>query len=118
EQRTGAHAVSQSSPTNTASSQHAGLEALLSYPLLQAMNERRTRRVMEGVSIHAGPLSHHSTNAPHPLTPLEEAILICCTGLTGVVMHDGPLKKPSGAVEDLGSMFWNVLARSGPSADN
>jgi hypothetical protein len=52
------------------------------------------------------------------LTLLEEAILICCTGLTGVVMHDGPLKKPSGAPEDLGSMFWNILARSGPSADN
>ena len=40
------------------------------------------------------------------------------TGLTGVVMHDGPLKKPSGAPEDLGSMFWNIFARSGPSADN
>jgi hypothetical protein len=97
---------------------HPGLEAILSYPLLQAINERRTRRVAEGCSILAGPLSHQSTNAPRPLTLLEEAILICCTGLTGVVMHDGPLKKPSGAPEDMGSMFWNILARSGPSADN
>jgi hypothetical protein len=33
-------------------------------------------------------------------------------------MHDGPLKKASGGPEDLGSMFLNILARSGPSADN
>ena len=44
-------------------------------------------------------------NAPRRLEPLEEAILIVTTGLTGVVMHDGPLKKPSGAPEDLGTMF-------------
>jgi len=95
-----------------------GLEALLRYPLMQAIQERRTRRVARGVSILAGELSHQSRNAPHRLEPIEEAILICSTGLTGVVMHDGPLKKPSGLPEDLGSMFANVLARSGPSADN
>ena len=33
-------------------------------------------------------------------------------------MHDGPLKKPDGSPEDLGSMFSNIIARSGPSADN
>jgi len=102
----------------TPSAGNPGLEALLRYPLVQAMNERRTRRVAQGVSVLAGPLSHHSKNAPHPLDPLEEAILICSTGLTGIVMHDGPLKKSSGAPEDLGSMFYNILARSGPSADN
>lgn len=80
--------------------------------------ERRTRRVAQGCSVLAGPLSHHSTNSPMPLSSLEEAILIVSTGLTGVVMHDGPLKKTSGAPEDLGSMFWNIFARSGPSADN
>ena len=97
---------------------HPGLAALRGYPLLQAINERRTRRVARGVTIHAGPLTHESRNAPEPLDPLEEAVLICSTGLTGVLMHDGPLKKPSGAPEDLGSMFTNIFARSGPSADN
>jgi hypothetical protein len=95
-----------------------GLDALMRYPLMQAINERRTRRVARGVSVLAGELSHHSRNPPHPLEPLEEAILICTTGLTGVVMHDGPLKKPSGAPEDLGSMFANAVARSAASADN
>lgn len=101
-----------------ASARNPGLDALLTHPLLRAIGERRTRRVARGCSILAGPLSHQSKNPPQPLVPLEEAILICCTGLTGAVMHDGPLKKPSGAPEDLGSMFWNVLARSGSSPDN
>jgi hypothetical protein len=96
----------------------AGLDALRKYPLLQAIDERRTRRVSRGCSILAGDLSHQSGNSPEPLSPLEEAILIASTGVTGVVMHDGPLKKPSGAPEDLGSMFANIMARSAPSADN
>jgi len=105
-------------PAFAATNGHPGLKALLSYPLLQAINERRTRRVARGISIEAGPLSHHSNEDPTPLSPLEEAVLIVSTGLTGVVMHDGPLKKPSGEPEDLGSMFWNIFARSAPSADN
>lgn len=104
--------------TDLSGAANSGLEDLLNYPLLQAINERRTRRVAQGVSIAAGPLSHESTNQPEPLSPLAEAILICSTGITGVVMHDGPVKKPSGEPEDLGSMFWNIMARSGPSADN
>ncbi|HKS61285.1 MAG TPA: hypothetical protein VJT13_06285 [Xanthobacteraceae bacterium] len=99
-------------------SRSPGLDALLRYPLLQAINERRTRRVARGVSVLAGDLSHQSANPPQRLEPLEEAILICTTGLTGVVMHDGPLSKPSGAPEDLGTMFVNGPARSAASPDN
>ena len=106
------------SGSGTGDATRRALHALMTYPLMQAINERRTRRVAKGSSILAGPLSHHSQNAPEPLDPLEEAILVCCSGLTGVVMLDGPLNKPTGAPEDLGSMFWNILARSGPSADN
>ena len=98
--------------------EHPGLSSLRAYPLIQAIHERRTRRVAQGVTVHAGPLTHASKNEPHPLEPLEEAVLICSTGLTGIVMHDGPLSKPSGAPEELGSMFSNILARSAPSADN
>ena len=111
-------ATMQTHTANTASRRNPALDVLLSYPLMQAIGERRTRRVAQGCSVLAGPLSHHSTNSPMPLSSLEEAILIVSTGLTGVVMHDGPLKKTSGAPEDLGSMFWNIFARSGPSEDN
>ena len=64
---------------------------------MQAMQDRRTRRVAQGVSIQCtDDLSHSSPNAPSPLSPIEEAVLIAATGVTGAVMHDGPLIKPTG----------------------
>jgi hypothetical protein len=62
-------------------------------------------------------LSHTSTNAPAPLSPLEEAVLIVSTGLTGSVTHDGPLQIPGGGNE-LGTPFLNALGRSASSPDN
>ncbi len=96
---------------------HPGLTDLFQYPLLAAIAERRTRRVGRGTSLRSGTLSHTSQNEPAPLTPLEEAILIGATGITGITMHDGPLERPEGGKE-LGTPFLNVLARSGSSADN
>ncbi|RCJ32024.1 hypothetical protein A6770_19465 [Nostoc minutum NIES-26] len=96
---------------------HPGLQALLSYPLVEAIVERRTRRVAQGASIDAGELSYTSPNQPDPLTPIEEAILIVATGMTGITTHDGPLYKPEGGKE-LGTPFLNIVARSGSSADN
>lgn len=76
---------------------HPGLADLFQYPLASSLQDRRTRRVARGVSLEAGELSYESPNAPSPLSPLEEAILIASTGVTGAVMHDGPHTKPSGA---------------------
>src|SRR4051794_37529854 len=89
----------------------SGLKDLFSYPLMQAMQDRRTRRVAQGVSLKSGDLSHSSVNAPSPLTPVEEAILIAATGVTGAVMHDGPLTKPTGLPE-LGTPFLNTVGRA------
>src|SRR3954469_21592393 len=97
--------------------QSGGLKDLFSYPLMQAMQDRRTRRVAQGVSLKSGDLSHSSANAPSPLSPIEEAILIAATGVTGAVMHDGPLIKPSGLPE-LGTPFLNSVGRAASSADN
>ena len=96
---------------------HAGLEDLLGYPLMACLQDRRTRRVAQGVSLKAGDISYESPNAPSPLSPLEEAILIATTGVTGAVMHDGPLDKPSGKPE-LGTPFLHVTGRAASSADN
>jgi len=90
----------------------------LTYPFISCLEERRTRRVARGTSIDAGPLSHTSTNRPAPLSRLEEAILIVCTGATGVTTHDGPLEKPNGGGRELGTPFLNVIARAAPSADD
>jgi hypothetical protein len=92
---------------------HAGLADLLSYPVAACLQDRRTRRMAQGVSI-AG---YESANDPSPLTPLEEAILIASTGLTGTTMHDGPLDKPDGSPE-LGTPFLNIAGRAAASADN
>lgn len=95
----------------------APLADALRYPLLAAIRDRRSRRVPRGTSIAAGPLSWRSASEPCPLTPLEEAVLIVATGLTGITAHDGPLDMPDGGKE-LGTPFVNLLARSASSPDN
>ena len=107
--------TTESTPNDTAA--HSGLRDFLSYPFAAALQDRRTRRVAQGVSLAAGDLTYESPNAPSPLTPLEEAILIASVGPTGAVMHDGPLDKPSGAPE-LGTPFLHVTGRAASSADN
>jgi len=96
---------------------HPGLADLLRYPLMSALAERRTRRIARGTSISAAGLSHTSTNRSAPLTPLEEAVLIVSTGLTGPVMHDGPLKRSDGG-DELGSPFTHVIGKTAGSPDN
>lgn len=96
---------------------HPGLKELFRYPLMSAIAERRTRRVSRGTSISAGELSHQSSNPRTPLTPLEEAVLVVSTGLTGMIMHDGPLHRPDGSKE-LGTPMLKVFGRSASSPDN
>jgi hypothetical protein len=97
--------------------EHAGLQDLFGYPLAACIQDRRTRRVAQGVSLKAGDMSYESANEASPLTPLEEAVLIASTGPTGAVMHDGPLDKPTGMPE-LGTPFLHVTGRAASSADN
>ena len=49
---------------------HTGLQDLLSYPLTSALQDRRTRRVAQGVSLKHGAQPYESPNQPSPLTPL------------------------------------------------
>src|SRR3954466_4214626 len=101
----------------TATTQHAGLQDFFSYPLAAAIQDRRTRRVAQGTSLKHGAQPYESANPPSPLTPLEEAVLIASTSVTGAVMHDGPTRKPDGSSE-LGTMFLEVAGRAASSADN
>jgi hypothetical protein len=74
--------------------------------------------VSRGTSFSSGDQSHQSANAPAPLSPLEEAVLIVSTsGATGVTTHDGPLDMPDGGKE-LGTPFLNIFGRAASSADN
>jgi hypothetical protein len=85
---------------------------------MEAIAERRTRRVARGTSISSGPISYTSPNEPTPLSPLEEAVLVVSTGLTGrVTMHDVPANNPDGSAR-FSAPLINVLARSASSIDN
>jgi len=97
---------------------HKGLQALFSYPLMSAITERRTRRVARGTSIVSGPISYTSKHQPAPLSPLEEAILVVATGLTGrVTMHDVPGLNNDGTPR-FSAPLINIIARSASSIDN
>ena len=105
-------------PSGAPGSSHPGLRNLFSYPLMAAIAERRTRRVARGTSISSGPISYTSPNAPAPLSPLEEAVLVVSTGLTGrVTMHDVPANNADGSTR-FSAPLINVLARSASSIDN
>ena len=104
------------STTATTARQHAGLQDFFSYPFAPALQDRRTRRVAQGTSLEHG-AQPYGARTPSPLTPLEEAILIASTSVTGAVMHDGPTQKVDGTPE-LGTMFLEVAGRAASSADN
>lgn len=95
-----------------------GLSKLQSYPLLDAIFNRRSRRISKGLkSVPAGSLSYTSQQAPEPLTELEEALLIAATGVTGVTMPDQPFTTVDGKPL-VGSPMVDVVGRAAGSPDN
>jgi hypothetical protein len=61
-----------------------GFEALLGFPLAQALFGRRARRFGSGMEIPSGPLAFRSEKEPAPLSELERAILVAAaTGVSG-----------------------------------
>jgi hypothetical protein len=60
------------------------LDELLAFPLMEAIFGRRSRRFGLGMSIPSGPLAFTSNYKPHPLSELEQSILVAAaTGVTG-----------------------------------
>jgi hypothetical protein len=96
----------------------SGFKNALNYPLFSAIFNRRTRRISKGIaSIPAGALSYSSDQKPQPLSPVEEALLIAATGITGIPMHDVPLQTGKG--EDITmTVMLNIRGRSASSPDN
>jgi hypothetical protein len=55
----------------------AGLDALLTRPLVESILRRRTHRVSRGVpTLKAGSMTYMSSQKPLPLREFEEAVLI------------------------------------------
>jgi hypothetical protein len=82
-------------------------------PLLEALLNRRSRRVGLGMAIPAGPLQYASRHSPIPLTEDEEALLaFAACGVTGYALADLSYGADAG-----GSMLASRLGRTAPSAD-
>jgi hypothetical protein len=95
-----------------------GLDRALRYSLFDALRHRRSRRISQGIpAVWAGTLTYESTEKPQPLTPLEEALLILATGVTGVTMPDMPFKTEDGQ-SLVGSPMMNIVGRAASSPDN
>jgi hypothetical protein len=102
----------------TMESETAGLKAALTYPLFDALINRRSRRISKGIpEVRAGSLTYTSQQKPQPLSPLEEAVLIAATGTTGVTVPDRPFQDQSGQ-SILGTPNLNMVGRAAGSTDN
>ena len=95
-----------------------GLRSAFDYPLFQAIFNRRSRRIAKGIqAVCAGSLTYTSDQTPQPLSPLEEAVLIAATGITGLTVPDRPFQDDSHQ-NILGTPNLNMIGRAAGSTDN
>jgi hypothetical protein len=90
------------------------ISGLFQYPLMQAIFGRRARRFGLGMEIPSGPLKFKSQHEPHPLSELEQSILIAAaTGVTGwnFGVPFGP-----GAPNEHAHYTLRYTGRTGPTA--
>lgn len=90
----------------------------MEYPFFRTVFNRRSRRICKGISeVNAGSYSYRSREKPQPLSPLEEAMLIAVTGVTGINLPDRPFedaqKQPI-----LGTPNMSFTGRGAGSTDN
>ena len=69
-----------------------GLIEAASFPLIDAIHGRRSRRFAKGASIPDGPLAYTSTEAPEPLSEMEQMLLLTTvagnTGWSNLIPHN------------------------------
>jgi hypothetical protein len=88
-------------------------EKLSSYPLLDALRKRRSRRFGLGMKMENGPLAYASRHAPFPLSEAEEAALVfAACGITGYALADLPFAEGEG-----GTIMAGLLGRTVASGD-
>ena len=106
--------MSDSDP-RTSSQIPAGFDAAWSYPLMEAIFKRRTRRIALGSEIPGGPTQFKSGQPPLPLDELEEALLVqAATGLSGLNLADLPFCDEQG--RDMGgNTMIQFAGRTWPS---
>lgn len=89
------------------------LSDLARYPLLDALRDRRSRRVGAGMKMEAGPMAYESARPPLRLTEDEEAALaFAACGVTGYALGDLVYEPGHG-----GTIMAGMLGRTVASGD-
>jgi hypothetical protein len=88
------------------------------YPLLEALIHRRSRRFGKGMQLNGGPLAYDSVSSPEPLTLEEEAALaFAACGVTGYALGDLPYETGDTPEASSGNIMTHFIARSVGSGD-
>ena len=89
-------------------------QQVTTYPLLDALRDRRSRRFGLGMTIPEGPFAYKSEHDSVPLTEEEEAaIVFAAAGITGYALADLSYGKGQG-----GAMLGGMTGRTISSADS
>src|ERR1044071_671761 len=93
-------------------------ERLASYPLLDAIIERRSRRFGKGMSLTGGPLAFQSQARPKPLSLEEEAALaFAACGITGAALAELPYQSGDTPESGGGQIMTHFIGRTVASGD-
>ena len=88
------------------------------YPLLDALTFRRSRRFAPGMKMSGGALAYESLRPPEPLSLDEEAALaFAASGVTGSVLAELPYETGAVAEAGGGNIMKQFAGRTAPSAD-
>jgi hypothetical protein len=91
---------------------------LASYPLLDALIGRRSRRFAPGMTLDGGPLTYASERQPAPLTLDEQAALaFAACGITGHALAELPYADGAQPETGGGTIMMSLVARTVASGD-
>ena len=91
---------------------------LRSYPLLDSLTHRRSRRFAAGMKLNGGPLAYESALPAQPLTMEEEsALAFAACGVTGYALAELPYETGSVPEAGGGNIMKQFVGRTSPSAD-
>lgn len=95
-----------------------GFDFLATYPLLDAMLNRRSRRFGKGMELKGAPLAYASAREPEPLSMEEEAALaFAACGINGFALGELPYQNGDGPESGGGNKMLQFVGRTAASAD-
>jgi hypothetical protein len=104
--------------TEVESKQAEALRKVLSYPLVESLLHRRSRRFSVGATMPGGGLAYKSPHQPFPLTTTEEALLaFAAAGVNGLCLGDVPYQPGDWPEAGGGNVMAALTGRTGASAD-